>query len=84
MFSCFFPKQKMNMLRNKENMYMFVWATALYQYMKSHMNDILNLTDNAHMWIKIYLGFYHYIVYLANVRFHVWLSDCISENECLY
>ena len=39
--------------------------------MKSHRNDVLNLSYNAHMRIKIYQEFYHCIIYIANEGRHI-------------
>ena len=56
--------------KKNSNILMFAWSTVLYKYMKSLINDILNLSDNTHVQIEIYREFYHVIVYKAkkNIR----------------
>ena len=44
---------------------------VLYEYMNLLRNDVYNLFVNTHAWIKIYLEFYHGIIYTANEGFHV-------------
>ena len=39
--------------------------------MKSLRNDVINLSDNTHVWIEIYQEFYHCFVYIANEGCHI-------------
>ena len=39
--------------------------------MTSYGNDVLNLSDNTHVLIKIYRGVYDFITYIANEGRHV-------------
>jgi hypothetical protein len=50
---------------------MVVCPTALYKYIKSHSNDVHNMSDNTHVQIKIYQEFYHSIIYIASEGHHV-------------
>ena len=51
--------------KKNSNILMFACSTVLYKYMKSLINDILNLSDNTHVQIEKYREFYHVIVYKA-------------------
>ena len=51
--------------KKNSNILMFACSTVLYKYMKSLINDILNLSDNTYVQIEIYREFYHVIVYKA-------------------
>jgi hypothetical protein len=53
---------------------MFVCTTVLYEYMNLLKNDVCNLFVNAHVRIKIYLEFYHSIIYIANEGPHVLIQ----------
>ena len=57
--------------KKNSNILMFAWSTVLYKYMKSLINDILNLSDNTHVQIEIYREFYHVIVYKAKEGCHI-------------
>ena len=50
---------------------MSIWTTVLYKYVKSHRNDVHNLYSDMHMRSKLYLQFYHYIVYIAKEGRHI-------------
>ena len=43
--------------KKNSNILMFACSTVLYKYMKSLINDILNLSDNTHVQIEIYREF---------------------------
>jgi hypothetical protein len=51
--------------KKNSNILMFACSTVLYKYMKSLINDILNLSDNTHVQIEKDREFYHVIVYKA-------------------
>ena len=54
---------------------MFVWTTILYKYMNLLRNDAYNLFVNTQVWIKIYRGFNHGIIYIANEEGHVRINN---------
>ena len=44
-------------------------------------NDVLNLSDNTHVRIKIYQKFYHYIIYIANEGCHFRIKEIIHRSQ---
>jgi hypothetical protein len=45
---------------------MFVCTTVLHIFIKSLTNYVHNFSGNTHEHSKVYLEFYHNIVYIAN------------------
>ena len=43
-----------------------------------HLTDIFNFSDNAHLQIKKYREFYHYIIYIAKEGHHVIIYVSIA------
>ena len=67
--------QKSKSIDDKINILMFVCTTVLWKYMKLLRNYVHNLSDNTHVRSKLYRVFYHCIVYIANDRSHVKISN---------
>jgi len=48
------------------NILMFVCTMVLYKYPETNRNDVLNMSGDMHVRIKIYQEFYHCMIYIAN------------------
>jgi hypothetical protein len=57
---------------------MFGCTTVLYKYMKLLMNDVNNLFDKSHVWIKIYQEFYYSIIYIL---FSQWRMSWFIKQQ---
>jgi hypothetical protein len=62
----FFQEKKKNIFKERKQALLCLYAPVLHIFIKSLTNYVHNFSGNTHEHSKVYLEFYHNIVYIAN------------------